>query len=76
MDYVSVYDQSGAMLAVLDNADGIGYELKHNDLWTGSFSLPAGDEKNEFCRRTTWCACRMGRGKRGFSASSPCPAAT
>lgn len=50
MDYVSVYDQSGAMLAVLDNADGIGYELKHNDLWTGSFSLPGWDEKNEFCQ--------------------------
>ena len=38
------------MLAVLDSADKIGYELKHNDLWTGSFSLPAGDAKNAFCQ--------------------------
>ena len=38
------------MLAVLDSADKIGYELKHNDLWTGSFSLPSGDEKNAFCQ--------------------------
>ena len=38
------------MLAVLDHADKIGYELKHNDLWTGSFSLPAGDAKNGFCQ--------------------------
>ena len=50
MEYLSVYDQDGAMLAVLDSADKIGYELKHNDLWTGSFSLPANDPKNSFCQ--------------------------
>ena len=49
-DYVSVYGQDGKMLAVLDNADRIGYELKHNDLWTGSFSLPSGDPKNQYCQ--------------------------
>ena len=37
------------MLAMLDNATDIGYTLKHNDLWTGTFSLPAGDPKNEYC---------------------------
>lgn len=50
MDEVTVYDQSGKLLAVLDHADGISYELKHNDLWTGSFSLPAGDPKNGYCQ--------------------------
>lgn len=45
MDEVTVYDQSGKLLVVLDNADAVSYELKHNDLWTGSFSLPTGDPK-------------------------------
>ena len=43
---MSVYDQSGDMLAVLDNAE-YSYDLKHNDLWTGSFSLPSADSKND-----------------------------
>lgn len=50
MEYLTVYNQSGQMLAVLDSADKIGYELKHNDLWTGSFSLAANDPKNDFCQ--------------------------
>lgn len=50
MEYLSVSDQDMRMLAVLENADKIGYELKHNDLWTGSFSLPASDPKNSFCQ--------------------------
>lgn len=50
MEYLTVYDQDKKMLAVLDNADRIGYDLKHNDLWTGSFSLPANDPKNSFCQ--------------------------
>lgn len=50
MEYLSVYDQDGTMLAVLDHADKIGYVLKHNDLWTGSFSLPSGDPANAFCQ--------------------------
>lgn len=50
MEYLTVYNQSGQMLAVLDSADKIGYELKHNDLWTGSFSLAADDPKNDFCQ--------------------------
>ena len=50
MDEVTVYDQSGKLLAVLDNADAVSYELKHNDLWTGSFSLPTGDPKNVYCQ--------------------------
>ena len=49
MGYVSVYDGQMRLLAVLENADAIGYELKYNDLWTAQFSLPAWDDKNEFC---------------------------
>ena len=50
MEYLSVYNQDMQMLAVLDNADNIGYDLKHNDLWTGSFSLASDDPKNSFCQ--------------------------
>ena len=50
MDEVTVYDQGGKLLTVLDNADAVSYELKHNDLWTGSFSLPTGDPKNVYCQ--------------------------
>ena len=45
----AVYDQSGAMLAVLDYADTVAYQLPHNDLWTASFRLPSSDPKNAFC---------------------------
>ena len=54
MEYVTIYDQQGQMLAVLDNATEVGYELKHNDLWTGQFSLPAGDPKNQYCQARNW----------------------
>ena len=49
MEHVSVYSQDNALLAVLDNAGDIGYDLKLNDLWTGSFTLPASDPKNAVC---------------------------
>lgn len=47
---MGIYSQSGQLLTVLDNAGDIGYDLKHNDLWTGSFILPAGDPKNDHCQ--------------------------
>lgn len=47
---MSVYSQAGQLLTVLDNAGDIGYDLKHNDLWTGSFTMPAGDPKNDHCQ--------------------------
>lgn len=50
MEYVQVYDQSGELLAVLENAGRVEYELKHNDLWSGSFELPAHDPKNQWCQ--------------------------
>lgn len=46
---LKVYGQDTRLLAMLENADAIGYELKHNDLWTGSFQLPTDDPKNDFC---------------------------
>ena len=48
-EYISIYSQAGQLLTVLDNADEISYELKHNDLWTASFTLPSDDAKNDFC---------------------------
>ena len=54
MEYVTVYDRQGKMLAVLENAMNVGYELKHNDLWTATFSLPAADPKNEYCQARNW----------------------
>lgn len=54
MEYVTVYDQSGSMLAVLENATEAGYELKHNDLWTAQFTLPSADPKNQFCQARNW----------------------
>lgn len=50
MEYVTVYDQSGKLLGVLENADEIAYTLTHNDLWTASLSLPSGDPKNTLCQ--------------------------
>ena len=47
---MNVYSQNGALLAVLDHAGEPGYSLKHNDLWTGTFKLPAGDPKNTYCQ--------------------------
>lgn len=45
-----VYGREGDLLAVLENAGGINYNLKHNDLWVAGFSLPARDPKNEYCQ--------------------------
>lgn len=49
MSAVKVYDQNQKLLAVLDAANDVGYELKHNDLSTGSFQLPTLDPRNEYC---------------------------
>lgn len=54
MEYVTVFDQQGQMLAVLENATEAGYELKHNDLWTAQFTLPSADPKNQFCQARNW----------------------
>ena len=47
---IVVYDQNMQRLAYLDKAFDISYTAKMNALWTASFSLPADDHKNEYCR--------------------------
>ena len=49
-EYVTVYNQDGEMLGVLENAGEVAYTLTHNDLWTASFTLPSGDPKNSLCQ--------------------------
>ena len=74
VEQVEIYDQNGKMLGVLDNADGIGYELKHNDLWTGSFALPTDDPKTLSVRRTIASDCRMAAATWASTASLAFPA--
>lgn len=47
---IRIYDQDMNMLAILDYADVVSYSLPHNDLWTASFKLPTGDQKNVYCQ--------------------------
>lgn len=49
-DFVTVYNQSGQLLGVLENAGDVSYQLIHNDLWTASFTLPTDDPKNALCQ--------------------------
>lgn len=49
-DYVKAYSQAGELLAILENAGEIAYNLPHNDLWTASFTLPSSDPKNAHCQ--------------------------
>ncbi|MEG2469306.1 MAG: phage tail spike protein, partial [Comamonas sp.] len=49
-EYTTIYDPSGDMLGVLENAGDISYSLPHNDLWTASFTLPSRDPKNGYCQ--------------------------
>lgn len=47
---IKVYNQSMQLVAMLDNAFAIGYEMPLNALWTASFSLPANDPKTAECQ--------------------------
>lgn len=49
-EYVTIYNQDGEMLGILENAGEVAYTLTHNDLWTASFTLPSGDPKNSLCQ--------------------------
>ena len=44
-----IYNLNMERVAYLDKAYNIGYEMKLNELWTASFSLPADDPKNTYC---------------------------
>ncbi|AIQ26968.1 hypothetical protein P40081_01145 [Paenibacillus sp. FSL P4-0081] len=46
---IKVYNQSMQLMAYLQNAFGIGYEERLNEVWGASFSLPANDEKIVEC---------------------------
>ncbi len=46
---IKVFSPSREPLAILENAFGISYERRFNEIWTASFSLPLNDEKNQFC---------------------------
>ncbi len=46
-----VYDKDMNLVAYLENAFEVSYSLKLNELWTASFSLPADDPKNKYCRQ-------------------------
>ena len=47
---VRIYNQNLQLVAVLDNAFAVGYEMPLNNLWRASFSLPANDPKNAECK--------------------------
>jgi len=47
---VRIYNQNLQLVAVLDNAFAVGYEMPLNNLWRASFSLPANDPKNAECQ--------------------------
>lgn len=50
-----VYNLNMERVAFLDKAYNIGYELKLNELWTASFSLPSDDPKNAYCKPFSYC---------------------
>lgn len=46
---VYVYGEDGVFRGLLENAMDVSYNLKLNDLWTASFSLPSDDPGNDIC---------------------------
>jgi len=45
-----VYDQNNNLLGILEKAINVGYKQVYNGLWTATFTLPADDPKNEYCK--------------------------
>ncbi len=45
-----VFDQNMMRLCFLDKATRIGYRQVFNGLWTATFTLPADDPKNTYCK--------------------------
>lgn len=46
---MTLHDANGTLIRVLDNVVDAGYTLTAEELWTGSFSLPANDPANQEC---------------------------
>lgn len=47
---IRVFNQQRKLTAVLENAYGISYEKRLNELWLASFSLPLDDPKLTYCQ--------------------------
>jgi phage minor structural protein len=47
---VVVYDKDMKKVAMLENANAIGYQMPLNSIWTADFSLPVDDPKNAECQ--------------------------
>lgn len=50
VNHPRILDKSNKLIAVLQNAYGIGYTLARNQLWTCQFTLPLNDSKIEFVK--------------------------
>lgn len=50
MKVPQIFDRNMKRLAFLDNAVSVGYSLEINSLWTATFTLPADDDKNDYCQ--------------------------
>lgn len=50
MKVPQIFDRNMKRLAFLDNAVSVGYSLEINSLWTATFTLPADDDKNAYCK--------------------------
>ena len=61
-EHVTLYSRQGAFLGVLENAGDVGYLLRHNDLWTATFTLPQKDPANALCQ--PFCRVRLTDGER------------
>lgn len=48
--YVTIYNLQMQKVAYLENAFDISYNHGLNEVWTSGFSLPADDEKNQWCQ--------------------------
>ncbi len=48
--YITIYNIHMQKVAHLENAFDISYECPLNEIWTAAFSLPADDEKNQYCQ--------------------------
>ncbi|MFD1885571.1 phage tail protein [Paenibacillus wenxiniae] len=48
--YVTIYNLQMQKVAFLENAFDISYNHGLNEVWTSNFSLPADDEKNQWCQ--------------------------
>lgn len=51
---IRVLNQQRQPVAILENAYGISYEKRLNEIWSASFSLPLDDSKNAECQQLNY----------------------